>query len=166
MRILDRRKDVIIRGGYKVYSVAVENALAEHPQVVEAALVGVPCTVLGERVHAHVCVRAVDERSTAQALREFCAGRVADYAVPETWTIGTEPLLRKALEGETQVFETTLNDTHGLARHVIVSERAPARIEMAAKFGATDVIDPGQPPPVGCGGNSVVEGGIVHRQSS
>ena len=96
VRILDRRKDVIIRGGYKVYSVAVENALAEHPQVVEAALVGVPCTVLGERVHAHVCVRAVDERSTAQALREFCAGRVADYAVPETWTIGTEPLLRNA----------------------------------------------------------------------
>ena len=96
VRILDRRKDVIIRGGYKVYSVAVENALAEHPQVVEAALVGVPCTVLGERVHAHVCVRAVDERSTAQALREFCAGRVADYAVPETWTIGTEPLPRNA----------------------------------------------------------------------
>ena len=96
VRILDRRKDVIIRGGYKVYSVAVENVLAEHPLVVEAALVGVPCTVLGERVHAHVCVRALDERSTAQALREFCAGRVADYAVPETWTIGTEPLPRNA----------------------------------------------------------------------
>jgi len=96
VRILDRRKDVIIRGGYKVYSVAVENVLAEHPQVVEAALVGVPCTVLGERVHAHVCVRALDERSTAQALRDFCAGRVADYAVPETWTIGTEPLPRNA----------------------------------------------------------------------
>ena len=96
VRILDRRKDVIIRGGYKVYSVAVENVLAEHPQVVEAALVGVPCTVLGERVHAHVCVRALDEGSTAQALRVFCTGRVADYAVPETWTIGTEPLPRNA----------------------------------------------------------------------
>lgn len=96
VRIVDRKKDVIIRGGYKVYSVAVENALAEHPLVVEAALVGVPCTVLGERVHAYVCVQVLDERSTAQALREFCAGRVADYAVPETWTIGTEPLPRNA----------------------------------------------------------------------
>ena len=94
--IVDRKKDVIIRGGYKVYSAAVENALAEHPLVVEAALVGVPCPVLGERVHAQVCVQAVDERSTAQALRDFCAGRVADYAVPETWTIGTEPLPRNA----------------------------------------------------------------------
>lgn len=96
VRILDRRKDVIIRGGYKIYSVAVENVLAEHPLVVEAALVGVPCTVLGERVHAHVCVRTLDERSTAHSLSTFCAGRIADYAVPETWTIGTEPLPRNA----------------------------------------------------------------------
>jgi acyl-CoA synthetase (AMP-forming)/AMP-acid ligase II/AcrR family transcriptional regulator len=96
VRILDRKKDLIIRGGYKVFCVAVENTLAEHPQVVEAALVGVPCAVLGERVHAHVCVRQLDERTSAQALRAFCAQRLADYAVPETWTIGTEPLPRNA----------------------------------------------------------------------
>jgi len=96
VRILDRRKDVINRGGYKVFSITVENALAEHPQVVEAALVGVPCTVLGERVHAFVCVRRLDDRTQAAALAAFCAERVADYAVPETWTIDTEPLPRNA----------------------------------------------------------------------
>ena len=58
------------------------------------ALVGVPCAVLGERVHAFVCVRALNETTSAAALQAFCAARIADYAVPETWTIGTEPLPR------------------------------------------------------------------------
>ena len=96
VRILDRKKDVIVRGGYKVFCITVENTLAEHPQVVEAALVGVPCAVLGERVHAHVCVRQLDQRTLAAALQAFCAERLADYAVPETWTIGTAPLPRNA----------------------------------------------------------------------
>ena len=94
VRILDRKKDVINRGGFKVYCAAVESALAEHPQVLESALVGVPCAVLGERVHAFVCVRALDDSTQSAALQAFCAARVSDYAVPETWTIGTEPLPR------------------------------------------------------------------------
>jgi acyl-CoA synthetase (AMP-forming)/AMP-acid ligase II len=96
VRILDRKKDVIIRGGYKVFCASVENALAEHPQVLEAALVGLPCAVLGERVHAFVTVRKLDALTQAQALQAFCSERLADYAVPETWTIGTEPLPRNA----------------------------------------------------------------------
>jgi long-chain acyl-CoA synthetase len=94
VRILDRKKDIINRGGYKIYCAIAENALLEHEQVIEAALVGVPCAVLGERVHAFVCVAALDAATTAQALAEFCAARLSDYAVPETWTIGTEPLPR------------------------------------------------------------------------
>ena len=94
VRILDRKKDVINRGGYKIFCATAENALAEHPQVVEAALVGVPCAVLGERVHAFVCVRSQDDSTSAAALAAFCAARLSDYAVPETWTIGTEPLPR------------------------------------------------------------------------
>jgi len=54
----------------------------------------VPCAVLGERVHAFVCVRAIGEATSTTALQAFCAARIADYAVPETWTIGTEPLPR------------------------------------------------------------------------
>jgi acyl-CoA synthetase (AMP-forming)/AMP-acid ligase II/AcrR family transcriptional regulator len=94
VRVLDRKKDMINRGGFKIYCATVEDVLAEHPDVVESALVGVACAVLGERVHAFVCVRAIDETTSAAALQAFCAVRMADYAVPETWTIGTEPLPR------------------------------------------------------------------------
>ena len=54
VRVLDRKKDMINRGGYKIYSVEVENALMSFPGVVEAAVVAEPCPVLGERVHAFV----------------------------------------------------------------------------------------------------------------
>lgn len=94
VRMLDRKKDMINRGGFKIYCATVENVLAEHPLVVETALVGVPCAVLGERVHAFVCVQSINESTSAAALHTFCAARIADYAVPETWTIGTEPLPR------------------------------------------------------------------------
>ncbi len=94
VRILDRKKDVINRGGYKIFCVQVESALAEHALVLESALVGVPCAVLGERVHAFVCVRELDASTSAGALTAFCATRMADYAVPESWSIGTEPLPR------------------------------------------------------------------------
>ncbi len=94
VRVLDRKKDVIIRGGYKVYCALVENVLCEHPQVLEAALVGVPCAVLGERVHAFVCVRELHDQTQVSALQAYCTPLLADYAVPETWTIGTEPLPR------------------------------------------------------------------------
>ena len=99
VRILDRKKDMINRGGYKIFCVSVENALAEHPQVIESALVGVPCAVLGERVHAFVCVRQFDESTETHALQAFCAARLSDYAVPETWTIGTD-LLPRNLNGK------------------------------------------------------------------
>ena len=93
VRVHDRKKDMINRGGYKVYSAEVEGALAEHPAVVESAVIGVPCPVLGERVRAIVTIReAVD----AEALRAFCATRLADYKVPETITTRIEPLPRNA----------------------------------------------------------------------
>jgi acyl-CoA synthetase (AMP-forming)/AMP-acid ligase II len=94
VRVLDRKKDVINRGGYKIYCAQVENELSEHPGVLEVALVGVPCAVLGERVHAFVSVREISEKNNVQALQAFCSQRMADYAVPETWTIDTEPLPR------------------------------------------------------------------------
>ncbi len=94
VRVLDRKKDVINRGGYKVYCAQVENALSEHTDVLEVALVGVPCAVLGERVHAFVSVREISEQTNAHSLQAFCNQRMADYAVPETWTIDTEPLPR------------------------------------------------------------------------
>ena len=65
VRIVDRKKDMLNRGGFKVYSVKVENVLMGWPGVVEAAVVGVPCPVLGERVQAAFMPRA--RRSTRRA---------------------------------------------------------------------------------------------------
>ena len=56
--LVDRKKDMINRGGYNVYSIEVESALYEHPDVVEAAVVGVPHDVLGQDVCAVVRVHA------------------------------------------------------------------------------------------------------------
>ena len=94
VRLFDRKKDMLNRGGYKIFSVEVENLIVAMPGVVEAAVIGKPCPVLGERVHAfvHVGDAAVDDA----AVRAWCAERLADYKVPETVTISGEPLPRNA----------------------------------------------------------------------
>jgi len=93
VRVFDRQKDMINRGGLKIYSAEVESVLASHPAVVESAIVAKPCPVLGERVHAVIVVR---EEITAEALRAFCAARLSDYKVPETILLTTDPLPRNA----------------------------------------------------------------------
>jgi long-chain acyl-CoA synthetase len=94
LRVFDRLKDVINRGGYKVFSAEVENVLCHHPQIVEAAVVARPDPVLGEKVHAFV--RTSGERLDQETVRAFCRARLADYKVPDFLTIGTEPLPRNA----------------------------------------------------------------------
>jgi acyl-CoA synthetase (AMP-forming)/AMP-acid ligase II len=94
LQVLDRLKDVINRGGYKVYSSEVEAVLAQHPAVLEAAIVGKPCPVLGERVHVFVVLRTPGVEATV--LQAFCAERLSDYKVPETWTLSETPLPRNA----------------------------------------------------------------------
>ncbi|HEU0203265.1 MAG TPA: long-chain fatty acid--CoA ligase, partial [Burkholderiaceae bacterium] len=95
IRVFDRAKDMLNRGGFKIYSVEVENVLLEHPAVAESAIVGKPDPVLGERVHAFVCLRP-GATASADELRRFCAERVADYKVPESYTVSHEPLPRNA----------------------------------------------------------------------
>jgi long-chain acyl-CoA synthetase len=94
VRIYDRKKDMINRGGYKIWSVEVENTLVGFPGVIEAAAIGVPCPVLGERVHAFV--HTTQPAPDPEALRAWCASRLADYKVPETIRLRTEPLPRNA----------------------------------------------------------------------
>jgi O-succinylbenzoic acid--CoA ligase len=99
VQVFDRKKDMINRGGYKIYSVEVENVLAGCEGVLEAAVVGRPCPVLGERVHAVLAVtpQALAEPTACEErLRAWCAERLADYKVPETWVIQAEPLPRNA----------------------------------------------------------------------
>jgi O-succinylbenzoic acid--CoA ligase len=94
VRIFDRKKDMLNRGGFKIYSVEVENALMAYPGVVEAAIVARPCPVLGERVHA--VVHAPGIAADDAALRDHCRRLLADYKVPETVTWSASPLPRNA----------------------------------------------------------------------
>lgn len=79
----DRKKDLINRGGLKIASIAVEDVLYRHPDVLEAAVVAVPHPDLGEDVVAVVAARpgAAGEEMAA-ALRALCRAALADYAVP------------------------------------------------------------------------------------
>ena len=93
VRVFDRQKDMINRGGLKIYSAEVESVLAGHDDVVESAIIAKPCPVLGERVHAVVVTR---DNVTSEVLRAWCAERLSDYKVPETIVLTTEPLPRNA----------------------------------------------------------------------
>ncbi len=94
VRVFDRKKDMINRGGYKIFSVEVENVLMGIAGIVEAAVVSRPCPVLGERVHA--VVHAHDAAIGEEDVRRHCAKLLADYKVPETVTFSPEPLPRNA----------------------------------------------------------------------
>lgn len=94
VRIFDRKKDMLNRGGYKIYSAEVENVLMALPGVLEAAVVGKPCPVLGERVHAFLY--APGGGLDAAGVKQHCAARLADYKVPEEVTLMEEALPRNA----------------------------------------------------------------------
>ena len=84
VRVFDRKKDMINRGGYKVYCIEVESVLARHPDVIECAVIGRPDPVLGERVHAVVVPRTAELLETQ--LKSYCAQFLSDYKVPDIIT--------------------------------------------------------------------------------
>ena len=102
----DRRVDLIIRGGANIYPAEVEAALSEHPDIADAAVVGVPHEELGKSVHAIVETRpgaAVDET----ALRHWMRARLTPYKLPESYefmsALPRDPsgkIRRSALAGE------------------------------------------------------------------
>ena len=81
--IMDRFKDMINRGGEKIYSIEVENALYAYPKILEAGVYGIPDEVFGEQVKAAVVLKP-GESATAEEIQDFCARRLADYKVPKT----------------------------------------------------------------------------------
>lgn len=84
--IVDRIKDMIVRGGLNVYPREVEEVLYEHPAVVEAAVVGVPHETLGEEVAAFV-VLAPGQPAEPAAISQYVKDRIAAYKYPRTVTI-------------------------------------------------------------------------------
>ena len=91
--IVDRAKDMVIRGGENVYSVEVEAAIFEHPAVADVAVIGVPHEVLGEEVGAVVVLKPGMTLSPEE-LREHVAERIAGFKVPSQVFIREEPLPR------------------------------------------------------------------------
>lgn len=94
LRLVDRLKDVINRGGYKIYSIEVENAIDFHPAIIESAVVAMPDSVLGEKIHAFV--RSDSIEITTALVQAHCEELLADYKIPDVVTIIRDPLPRNA----------------------------------------------------------------------
>jgi long-chain acyl-CoA synthetase len=110
--IVDRKKDLIIAGGYNVYPREVEEILCEHPKVLEVAVAGVPDSYRGEIVKAFVVLRS-GEQATVEEIREFAKGRLAGYKVPRSVEFRDDlpktligKVLRRALVEEEQARQT------------------------------------------------------------
>ncbi|MGW9136328.1 long-chain-fatty-acid--CoA ligase [Streptomyces sp. NPDC055681] len=89
--IVDRKKDLIIRGGFNVYPREIEEVLYEHPAVAEAAVIGIPHPALGQEVAAAVALHPGAE-ATPDDLREFVRAQVAPYKYPrEVWLLDALP---------------------------------------------------------------------------
>jgi long-chain acyl-CoA synthetase len=93
--ILDRARDMLIRGGENIYCAEVEQVLAQHPGVADAALVGLPHPLLGEVPAAMVQLRAGADVS-AETLRAFAGSRLAAFKVPERIVLRETALPRNA----------------------------------------------------------------------
>ncbi|WP_034091082.1 AMP-binding protein [Streptacidiphilus albus] len=82
LTITGRIKDMVIRGGENIYPREIEEFLYTHPDVLDAQVVGVPDPVYGEELMAWVRLRPGAPELTAEAVREFCTGRLAHYKIP------------------------------------------------------------------------------------
>jgi long-chain acyl-CoA synthetase len=81
---------MIISGGENVYSMEVENAIAEHPSVSQCAVIGIPSEQWGETVHAFVIPKAGAHVHAAEIIA-FCRERIAGYKCPRSVDVRTEP---------------------------------------------------------------------------
>jgi long-chain acyl-CoA synthetase len=93
--ILDRAKDMLIRGGENIYCVEIENVLYDHPAIMDAAVVGIPHRILGEEPGAVVTLKPGAE-ATEAGLRAHVAERLAAFKVPVTIKFWAETLPRNA----------------------------------------------------------------------
>lgn len=93
VQIVDRKKDMVNRGGENVYCVEVENALSAHPAVFEVAVVAVPDKMMGEKVGAAIVLKPGVSAEPAEIIR-FAREHLADFKVPQYLVLRTETLPR------------------------------------------------------------------------
>jgi len=103
--IVDRKKDLVIRGGFNVYPREIEEVLNEHPAVLEAAVIGRPDERLGEEVIAFISLRP-GASAEPQEVIAFCKERLAAYKYPRQVTVLDD--LPKGPSGK--VLKTELRD--------------------------------------------------------
>ena len=89
--VADRIKDMIVSGGENIYSIEVERALYSHPEVIQAAVFGIPSVEWGEAVHAVVVLRTENGSNEAELI-EHCRGVIGAYKCPKSIEIQHEPL--------------------------------------------------------------------------
>ena len=111
--IVDRMKDMIIRGGYNVYPREIEEVLYEHPAIREAAVIGVPHPTHGEEVAAAVALRH-GTSATPEELRNYVKARVAAYKYPRlVWFVDALPkgptgkILKREIQTPTGLLDRT-----------------------------------------------------------
>ncbi|SFO24238.1 fatty-acyl-CoA synthase [Geodermatophilus obscurus] len=120
LNIVGRIKDMVIRGGENVYPREVEEFLYTHPDVVDAQVIGVPDERYGEELMAWVRLREGAQPLTPEALREFCAGKLAHYKVPryvkvvESFPMTVTGKVRKVEMREVSVEELGLQSAAGI----------------------------------------------------
>ena len=120
--IVDRKKDLIIRGGYNVYPREIEEVLYEHPAIQEAAVVGVPHDELGEEVGAAVVLKQ-GESLDADELKSYVKEQVAAYKYPrKVWFVDELPkgptgkILKREIEVPEKVAKETAASTELVGR--------------------------------------------------
>nr|MBC7244846.1 long-chain fatty acid--CoA ligase [Chloroflexota bacterium] len=96
-QIVDRKKDMIIAGGFNIYPRDVEEVLYQHPKVKEAVVAGIPDPYRGETVKAYIVLKE-GETATAEEIIEFCRANMAKYKVPTAVEFRTE--LPKTMVGK------------------------------------------------------------------
>jgi len=81
--LVDRKKDMIVSGGFNVYAVEVENAINSHPAVEQSAVISIPHQEWGEAVHAEVVLKE-NLVISEEELINFCKGKIGKYKVPKS----------------------------------------------------------------------------------
>ena len=82
MTVVDRKKDMIIAGGYNIYPLELDDVLFDHPKILEACCIGVPDSYRGETVKAFIVVKAGESLSEEEVI-SYCKENLAPYKVPK-----------------------------------------------------------------------------------
>jgi len=137
LQLAGRAHERFISGGYNVYPAEVEEALATHPAVARAAVVGAPDDVLGE-IGVAVVVASPGHEPDLAALRAHCAGRLADYKAPDALVVVDELPLTPMMK----VDPVRLGDLAARAAEERRSVRAKGRGPAAGMVGSGDTHGP------------------------